>query len=171
MEDYQKNNYTSEIKSFFLNSETNRKQLLKTKDLLQNQYAVMGRIKDQSVACYLMLKDFLQDDSELPEVFDQLQLKYKINTPEEFLGIYSKGNFKMTIELRDNIMYLVPPRNSSDAVLESLILQEIGKDTLASIVGKRTLMKFKRDAKGKIEGFAFISSVTNKEMSSFKKEE
>ena len=170
MEDYQKNNYTSEIKNFFLNSEINRKQLLKTKDLLQNQYAVMGRIKDQSVSCYLLIKDFLQDDSELPEVFNQLQLKYKINTPEEFLGTYSSGNFKMNIELRDNIMYLVPP-NSSDAILESLILQEIGKDTLASLVGKISLIKFKRDAEGQIEGFAFISSVTNKEMSSFKKEE
>lgn len=168
MEDYDNNRYTAEIKNYFLNSETNRKQLIKTKDALQNQYGVMGRIKDQSVSCYLMLKDFLQDNSELPEVFDQLGLKYKMNRPQEFLGTYIRGENTTSLELRDDILYLVAPKRAFVTV-ESLILQELGKDTLVAISGKRTLLKFNRDEKGEIEGFSFISFATNKELSSFKK--
>ncbi|MAD97150.1 MAG: hypothetical protein CMB99_07490 [Flavobacteriaceae bacterium] len=170
MEDYQKNNFTPEIKNYFLNSEANRKQLIKTKDALQNQYASMGFIKDQSVSCYLMLKKFLQNDSELPEVFDQLQLKYRINTPEELIGNYTSLNSTVSVELRDGILYLVPPKSASEITAESFILQEIGKDTLAAIIGKNTFMKFNRDAKGEIEGFAFVTSVGNKELASYKKE-
>lgn len=171
IEDYNNRNYTPEIKDFFLNSEKNRRQLVKTKATFREHARVVGLIHDQSISCYLLIRDILEDDSKLPDIFNRFGLKYTQNSIEELEGTYQHAeypNIQLVLTARNDILRMTNPR-SIQVNIESFILQEIGKDTLGLLASKQSYMVIKRNEKGKVTGYASVSQITEKEMVSFEK--
>ena len=156
MEDYYNPNMTDEVKDYFLTSEAHRRQLVFNEQLFFDHSMLLGLIKSHSILCYLIIKEALEDTSELPEVIKQFKLDYPNSTIEDYIGSYERnGELFETIEKRHGILYMITP-GSEQVQLEGAMLQEKAKDSLVWLLNNQFLLEFKRDSLNNVDGFFYL---------------
>ena len=169
IEDYNNYDYSDEIKEFFLDSDINRRQLVKTQAILREHTNLLGTIKTQSVWCYLIIRDALKESTEMPELIADIGINYTKNDVEEYVGQYRfNENSPYEIEFKHNVLILTNTENKN-VRLEGFLLKEIGRDSLGIVFPNNRLLKFKRDSLNIIEGFYVINLKTFNEGTYFKK--
>ncbi len=151
VEDYTEYRYTSEVRDFFLTSETNRRQLVKMRQVLKTDLEVVNVILDQSIYCYFAIKKALNDTSELPQVIKEFGLDYELNSISDLTGTYTwNDKLKFKIEYQNNLLLLIPPV-IENVRIEAFILTELAKDSLGQIISTEKF-RFTRDALGNVIG-------------------
>ena len=150
---------TKEVKDYFLKSETNRRQLVSNKVLLQYHQSVIGLVKSHTILCYLIIRDVLNDTSELPAVIKQFKLDYPNHNVDEYPGVYKEqGNPQIIkLEKKHDVMFMIfAGTNNSNVQFEGLMLQERAKDSLMWLLDNDLVLKFKRDSLNQIDGLYFF---------------
>lgn len=167
MEDYWvKRERTKEVKDYFLKSEDNRRQIVSTKYLLDYHQSLVGLIKSHSILCYLIIRDLLNDTSELPQVIKQFKLDYTENVSKQYEGRYKEeGNPQiLKLEKKHGVLFLsFEDGVDFDVQFEGAMLQERGKDSLMWLLNNNYTLKFKRDSMNQVEGLYFFNIKDDKQ--------
>lgn len=146
---------SEEVFNYFYASKKHRRNLVKLRAYFNRYEIQISTIKDQSLLCYLVIRDIINDTSEFPEVIKNYGLQYATNTVEDFIGNYIFDNDTTQIhkiEKKYNVLILSWP-NQQKLYSEGLILREYGKDSLGFISTNVYPMKFLRDDNNKVNGF------------------
>jgi hypothetical protein len=146
---------SDEIFTYIYSSKKHRRHLVKHQSFLSVYFAHIKEIKEQSLLSYLIIKDIINDDSELPEIIKGFGLDYANNTIDEFTGSYyfRKDTTNIGImEKKHNILFWTQP-NEREIYSEGYMLREYGKDSLGFVFSNTYPFKFIRDSIHKVVGF------------------
>ena len=153
IEDFSRTIHPKEADNYFYNSKKHRAYLRIFNLNVNSFHNQVSVIKNQSLICYLLIKDFLNDTSELPEVIKNYGLDYTYNTTEDFIGGYGRDSIVTNfIKKKYNILFWISS-TAEDVYSEGLILREYGKDSLGFVFSNNFPMKFYRNTNNKIKGF------------------
>tara|TARA_R110001599_G_scaffold144529_1_gene326183 strand:- start:268 stop:1359 length:1092 start_codon:yes stop_codon:yes gene_type:complete len=157
MENYRSNSAEwSDVKfNYFYTSKKHRRQLGKHRAFFDRYDSQVSAFKDQSLLCYLVIRDIINDTSEFPEIIKSYGLEYSQNNMEDFLGNYGSESDSIVrnfMEIKYNVLFWSKP-NQRELFSEGLILREYGKDSLGFVMSNVFPMKFVRDSTNKVTGF------------------
>ena len=146
---------SEEAFNYFYSSDKHRKNLVKHRAFYNRYRGQLTVIKNQSLLCYLVIRDVLKDTNEFPDAIKNFGLEYSYNNINDFVGNYGLKNDSTPqniIEKKYGVLFMSYP-NQIELFSEGDILREHAKDSIGFVSSNLYIMKFERDSDDNVIGF------------------